>query len=749
MYYEFYPLWRTFLERLGFEVVTSTPTTKALVERGASLAVDEACLPVKLAFGHVADLAGRCDALFLPRLVTIEPNGFLCPKIVGLPDMVGALPLEVPRVIAPCVDLESNPDPAAPFVAAAKELGRSARAARAAYCEARRVQDTFRESVRRGRSLRTALEDFERDPGALLEGGTAEAAGQASETNGGARLRLAVLGHPYNIHDPYLSMDIARKLESLGCEVVPVETVPEERCREALAGFGHNVYWIFGRRVLGPVLHFMRDRSVDGIIYVVSFGCGPDALIKAIVDLTAKRHPDLPYMPVVLDEHSGEAGLLTRLEAFVDMTRRMKARWAAAPARDSAGAGRPPHPEAHGHVRGPEGRRYAVSFPHAGSVWIPLRAMMEDLGINCLVPPENSRRTLDIGSQHSPELACLPFKLMLGNYVEALQRGATHLLALSSNYGATCRLYFFPAAHEAILRDMGFDFEMVSLATGRADSPTGIAKLTRERVGRSVWQFARLFFATFARKLLACEKVERLAARARPFEARPGEATRLARAALEAVDRCEPHRLRRLMRSVEEAFRSIATRDPERRPLRVGIVGELFVLLDPFANLNMEERLGELGVLVKRNFWASKKILRTIWRWFDPEYARAMRAASRFLGADIGAECNVTVGDTVEYRRHGFDGLVHLMPFTCMPEIVAESMLPRAKATSGMPVITFALDEQTSAAGLQTRLEAFVELLDRQRRNRPEAGARRVPGAASVRARACRASKHEGALVVP
>lgn len=731
MYYEFYPLWRTFLERLGLEVVTSDRTSKAVLERGVALAADEACLPVKLALGHVVNLAGRCEAIFLPRLITIEPNGFLCPKIVGFPDMVRALPVECPPLVDACVDMDKNPDPLRPFVSAARQLGKSASLARAAYAEASRVQEGFLESVRAGRLLRSALEDFERGrilpPDEVREAAGARAAGAG-------RLRLALLGHPYNIHDPYLSMDLAQRLEALGCEVVPIETIPASPCRRALERFGQNVYWVFGRRVLGPVLHLMDEPTVDGLVYVVSFGCGPDALLKALVDLWAKKRPELPYMSVVLDEHSGETGLLTRLEAFVDMTRRVRA------GKAGGRGGRPGGAGAFGEgaredlftlgLRMPVRSTNAVGFPHAGIIWIPLRAMIEDMGIRCVVPPQSTRRTLDIGSAHSPELACLPFKLMLGNYVEALERGATHLLGITSRFGASCRLYFFPPVHEAILRDLGYDFEMVALKGGSRDSPTGVMKYTRARVGKSIWRFVKLFFATFARKLLACERVEKLAAEARAFALDPDEATRVMRRALRKVDSCEPRRLRRLLHVIEDEFRSIE-RDTERRPLRIGLVGELFVLLDSFANHNIEERLGRMGVLVKRNFWASKKLLRSIWRHFDPEYARAMKAASRYFGVDIGAECNVTVGDAVEYRREGFDGLVHLMPFTCMPEIVAESVLPRAKAESGMPVITFALDEQTSDAGMETRLEAFVDLLRRQRDRHPLGRRRGSRGALS------------------
>jgi predicted nucleotide-binding protein (sugar kinase/HSP70/actin superfamily) len=178
------------------------------------------------------------------------------------------------------------------------------------------------------------------------------------------------------------------------------------------------------------------------------------------------------------------------------------------------------------------------------------------------------------------------------------------------------------------------------------------------------------------------------------------------------------------MRSAADEFTSIE-RDDGRRPPRIGLVGEIFVLPDPFANHHMEERLGDTGVLVRRDFWTSRRILRAIWHRLDPEHARALRAASRHFGVNVGAECDVKAGDVVECRRHGFDGLVHLMPFTRMPETVAESVLPRAKSDGGMPVMTLALDEQTSEAGMETRLQAFVDLLARQRDVRERAGRRR------------------------
>ena len=217
-----------------------------------------------------------------------------------------------------------------------------------------------------------------------------------------------------------------------------------------------------------------------------------------------------------------------------------------------------------------------------------------------------------------------------------------------------------------------------------------------------------------------CEGAERRSHRIRPYEVSRGETTRVYRQVIKMIDGAEKiSQLREMRRESRALFRQIeGDRDP--RPLRIAVTGEIYVVWEPFVNLNIETKLGEMGVEVERCLWLSENILHRIhldfcnWR----SKSRALKAAEPYLGYNVGAECNISVGNTVTAKKRGYDGLIHLMPFTCMPEIVAQSILPKVSRHHDLPVLTFILDEHTGEAGMVTRLEAFVDLLGRRRERR-------------------------------
>ncbi|MGE5542546.1 MAG: 2-hydroxyacyl-CoA dehydratase, partial [Bacillota bacterium] len=135
----------------------------------------------------------------------------------------------------------------------------------------------------------------------------------------GRPLRLAVLGYPYAIYDRFMNMDLLRKLARLGVDISTVETLPGRL--PPLVSQGKHLFWHYSDRVARAARYCIERRSVDGVIHVTAFGCGPDALTGKIIDIEASRR-GMPFMAILLDEYSGEAGLMTRLEAFVDMVRR-------------------------------------------------------------------------------------------------------------------------------------------------------------------------------------------------------------------------------------------------------------------------------------------------------------------------------------------------------------------------------------------------------------------------------------------
>lgn len=313
LFYDYYPMWKTFFEELGAQVVTSPATTRRIVDAGVLSTVDEACLPVKTFHGHVADLIGRCDEVFVPRLVSVESRAYICPKFMGLPDMVRQAFKGSCGFLTPCFDLSRS---RRKFYRSIWELGRrftsSPLKVYSAYQKAKRELDRYTAEVARGF---TPLE--------ILEGGGTEtqAACAAEARVPGGELRIAVLGHPYNIYDRFLSMNILDKVRTLGARPVTPEMLPDSDAEAAAARLPKRLFWTLGRRILGAGIHLAGSGAVNGIIHVMSFGCGPESMVSDLLTREVRRKTSVPIMTLSIDEHTGEAGLLTRIEAFIDMVK--------------------------------------------------------------------------------------------------------------------------------------------------------------------------------------------------------------------------------------------------------------------------------------------------------------------------------------------------------------------------------------------------------------------------------------------
>ena len=214
-------------------------------------------------------------------------------------------------------------------------------------------------------------------------------------------------------------------------------------------------------------------------------------------------------------------------------------------------------------------------------------------------------------------------------------------------------------------------------------------------------------------KMLATERLEKLAMAVRSREEDRGSTQRNLERALLMLDKARGRK--EIKEAVREGERIIKAteQDPDRRPLRVAIVGELYTVMDPEINGGVEQRLGELGVAVTRSSWFSTHIGRSLGIGRDQKRERLhfYQLSEEYLGYDIGAECNTSVGETIARAHEGYDGVVHLMPFACMPETTAAAVLKQVSTDHHIPVMTLTLDEQDVESRIQTLLEAFVDML--------------------------------------
>lgn len=359
-----------------------------------------------------------------------------------------------------------------------------------------------------------------------------------------------------------------------------------------------------------------------------------------------------------------------------------------------------------------------VAFPHMGQVWVPIKSLFQELGVDYVVPPPNSRRTLSLGVQHAPAGLCIPFKLTLGNFIEALDMGADTVLQAGGR--GICRLGWYARTQEAILQDMGYDFQMITLGVSEKKLQ-GIMQLFKQVSGNAPWHriFSALRFGIA--KIDALDQLERLVHWVRPREEVKGTATSLFRQAIEAVDRAGDNAsLKKTRREFEEKLRAVPL-DTQADPLMVGIMGEFYVVLEPFSNMDVEIELGKLGVEVRRSTFVSG------WTKFSlflnplglDEKRKIHRAAMPYLSRNVGGDGWDSVGEKVLHASH-YDGLVHLAPFACMPEIIAQDIMPTTREE--IPVLTVLCDEQMGKPGLQTRLEAFTDLLRWRRQKARRAG---------------------------
>ncbi|MBZ4652677.1 MAG: hypothetical protein JG781_7 [Peptococcaceae bacterium] len=302
LFYNFFLLWSSFFESLGMEVISTAETNKGILDKGASKVVDEACLPVKVFYGHVAELAEReLDYIFVPRMVSIEKGAYICPKIIGIPDMVKANITAKPAYLAPNLNMREKESHDQFLKEIAANMGKPLIQVQKAWRSAMKVQ-----------------QKYELD---LLQGIYPEKVFLKRETlehNGD--LNILLLGHEYNLYDDYINMGIRKKLKQMGCNLMTVNQVPKYVQQLESRVLSRRMFWTYGKSLLGTARYFRELPGSKGVILLTSFGCGIDSIVgNMIIRYLGKMK--IPYLNITLDEHTGEAGINTRIEAFIDLLR--------------------------------------------------------------------------------------------------------------------------------------------------------------------------------------------------------------------------------------------------------------------------------------------------------------------------------------------------------------------------------------------------------------------------------------------
>lgn len=302
----------TFFDELGVEVVTSDSTSRKVIDAGVREALADACVPIKVFFGHVQTIKDKVDYLFIPRVVCLNKKTIYCPKFLALSDMIKHSLDGLPEIIDNRIDVRGNHFAVwKTFYHIGKRFSNSKCKIFKAYLKAKGNLSKYQDLVKEGYLPSVAM--------TILKNNNSK-----QKMSHNYSLRFAVLGYPYIVYDNYVSVNLLTKLNHLGVETVTLEQLPDTWVNKANTMLPKDMFWTFSDKVLRSSYHFFEHGGVDGIIHLTAFGCGPDSMVDKYMELKSKQYPDIPFMSVTIDEHSGEAGLATRLEAFVDMVKRKK-----------------------------------------------------------------------------------------------------------------------------------------------------------------------------------------------------------------------------------------------------------------------------------------------------------------------------------------------------------------------------------------------------------------------------------------
>jgi predicted CoA-substrate-specific enzyme activase len=726
-FFELFPMWNAFFTELGFEVITSRNTNRDIINKGIENVTAETCFPIKVAHGHVIDMLDKdIDYLFLPSVINMThassrlTHSYACPYVQCLPYIVrSAIDLDSRgfKVLQPIIHFEygeSFLDKTLRKIA--RDVGKRGKKVENAICKAKNAQKNFYK---------------------LLEDRGKEVLDNLGENE----IALVIISRPYNGCDSGVNLDLPEKLRDMGILAIPMDFLTLDL--EDISKDYPNMYWKYGQKILAAARAIARDKRLYAL-YITNFGCGPDSFISKFFP---KEVGGKPYLMIDIDEHSADAGVMTRCEAFLDSLKNARKK----------------------DFKNDTEWKYKFSANNKRTMYIPYMhdsgrmaaAAMRANGVAAEALPMPDKISLELGRKYTSGKECYPAILTTGDIVKKAMspdfdpdKGVFFMATASG----PCRFGQYNKMHRMVLDDIGFPHVPI-YTMDQADD-------YQEDTSRLGTSFRKLTWDGF----VFVDHMQKLLLETRPYEVHKGESDITYKQHLRRAEHAIEHGydFLQVAKDAIDAFHRIAVDKRVHKPV-IGIIGENYVRINEFANNFLERKIEELGGKAvntpfsewinyiahcrredcKRernlNAYTIEIITEIIQRYKAYRMSRPFKKCATklfkessikklilkgrpYIHDSYKGDPVLSMGRAMEYIEENIDGIIHVAPFHCMPGTAVSAVLEKFQRDhDGIPCLKLTFDGQEET-NEETRIEAFMH----QAQQRMESKLKTVGGYANV-----------------
>lgn len=350
-----------------------------------------------------------------------------------------------------------------------------------------------------------------------------------------------------------------------------------------------------------------------------------------------------------------------------------------------------------------------ISFPHMGDYYIPISYFVTKItNKKVIIPPKITKKTISLGSKYSPDYVCVPFKYNLGNYIEALEQGANILLQA----GGGCRYGYYAELQEQILKDLGYKFEFLNFLDKNRVSIKKIYKFAKKENSKlNIFKYLYYLLNTVL-MIVIMDKLSKYPRENMGFEIEKNSFINTEKKLLNELNSTNitPKNLIHIYHKYKKIYKNININKP-KDCIKIGLVGELFSLMEPYCSNNTERKIAKKGVEVHR--FTTLTYLLFI-KKFKLKYY--LKKGKKYLKYHLGADATESIVLSEMLAKKKYDGIIHIKSFGCTPEINAMPILEKISNDYNIPIIYFSFDSQDSDVAIDTRLEAFYDMLEQKRK---------------------------------